>query len=252
MKKTLTIAAVASLAPISLVAQNNDSSSGFFPDWDSDNNADLTFWAPGMGDNPVRLTQIQGGGPGAQYIGNYTFYVIKGLSGQLTLGNRNNHDEFWQQNLNWHRPWSAPSWATFGFQINHRPYEQRALYLSVAGDRAGTSTGQVTQLLTEPVILESPSTYRQPITFVPHANAYFLPRGSGISNKTPSGSISLLADLYTEPIPPVGELGVDQEAVFDGETVTVNYSYSQGGREALELFYATGEGAPASISGGGN
>jgi len=176
MKKTLTIAAVASLAPISLVAQNNDSSSGFFPDWDSDNNADLTFWAPGMGNDPVRLTQIQGGGPGRQHIGSYTFYVIKGLSGQLTLGNRNNQDQYWQLNRSTFRPWTDSSWATFGFQINHRPYEQRALYLSVAGDRAGASTGQVTQLLTEPVILESPSTYRQPITFVPHANAYFLPR----------------------------------------------------------------------------
>lgn len=219
--------------------------------WDWNNNADIRFWAPGMGGNYIHLTQVQGGGPGPQFIGNYYLYVIKGISGSLTLGNRNLHDEYSQTGPN-QRPWSTTnSWATLGFGINHKNRTESALYLSVTGTEAGATTGTVTQLLPTPVVIKSRGKWDTSITFIPHVNPYFLPSGSGLSNKTPGGGITVLADIYTRPPEPTGELDTSSRSVFRGEPVTVFYNYDQGEDALRASSTSKGGSAPTGVLGGG-
>jgi len=251
MKTSLSLTAALIVSSAFATAQDSSipPSEDFSPSWDWNNNADLTFWAPGMGDSPVQMNQIQGGGNGAQYVGNYAFYVIKGISGRLTLGNRNQVDSYWRPATAYQSKWDGASWATFGFEINHRKYKDPALYLSVSGDQAGTSTGAVTKFLDTPIVITSRGNWDTSITFVPHGNAHFLPKGDGTSNKTPSGQLVVLADIYTEPPVPTGELEASKNIVFNGESVTISYEYDQGELALLQSSYSAGGSAPLIIDG---
>ena len=239
MKKALAIPLLLLSTSASSFAQN------------SDNNADLRFWAPGMGNSDIHLTQVQGGGPGPQYIGNYWAYVIKGFSGVLTLGNRNNNDEYWEPSKSYQRSWNGQSsWATFGFQINYQAYASDLLHLAVSGTEAGASTGAITTLLPQPLAIISRGNWDTSITFVPHVNPYFLPAGRGVSNKTPSGGMIILADIYTKPPEPTGQITLSKAWVFPTESVTVSYNYDQGEDALREGSSTLGGLAPFTISGG--
>ena len=220
--------------------------------WDWNNNADMQFYAPGMGNNPVIQTQVSGGGSGNQHIGSYYAYVIKGISGSLTLGNRNLHDEYSDTSSlpSYIRPWSASSWATFGFQINNTFFSQPELHLSVSGSSAGVSTGVVTQLLDSPLVLRSKGTSDVFITFVPHVNGFFLPSGEGISNRTPSGRLAVLADIYREPPEPTGKIMTSEVAVFPTQSITLSWEYDQGENALLEGSSSLGAPIPVSLEGG--
>lgn len=201
-----------------------------------------------MGNNPVVLRQIQGGGPGAQYVGNYYQYVIKGITGSLTLGNRNNHDAYSMPFAPFQRDWRGQqSWATFGFQVNNERFTNPALSLRVNGSRAGDSSGVVTQFLFNPVILRSRGSWDRSITFVPHANPYFLQNGSGISNKTPSGRLVVLADLYKKAPVPKGTLDVSQVFVFPSSSVVVSFDYDRGKDALLEGSHSLGGNTPFGV-----
>ncbi|MDP0492045.1 MAG: hypothetical protein Q7Q71_13435 [Verrucomicrobiota bacterium JB023] len=202
--------------------------------WDWNNNADVSFWAPGMGSTPIYMSQVQGGGPGPQYVGNYYAYVIKGISGTLTLGNRNLYDEYWEPSKSWQRSWNGKnSWATVGFQINSTYFTNPDLFFTVSGDHAGYSTGSVAKFLDEPIVIKSRGSWDTSITFVPHVNSWFIPAGNGVSNKTPSCQFMVIADLYRTAPELKGNLTVSKNWVFPSRSVTLSWDYDRGS-DAIE------------------
>ena len=202
--------------------------------WDWNNEADILFWAPGMGDTPIHMSQVQGGGSGPQYVGNYYAYVIKGIAGGITLGNRNLYDQYWQPQQSWQRDWAGQdSWATVSFQINSTYFSDPNLFFSISGDHAGASTGNITQMLAQPIVIKSRGSWDTSITFVPHVNGWFTPNGSGISNKTPSSRFVVLADLYRTAPELSGDLEVSSHSVQSGESVTLTWEYDRG-EDAIE------------------
>ena len=202
--------------------------------WDWNNEADVDFWAPGMGDSYIHMSQVQGGGPGPQYVGNYYAYVIKGIAGGITLGNRNLYDEYWQTALNWQRDWAGKdSWATVSFQLNNTYFTDPALFFTLSGDHAGATTGNLTQMLDQPIIIKSRGSWDTSITFVPHVNSWFVPNGSGISNKTPSSRFVVLADIYRTAPEVTGDLQVSSNWAQASESVTLTWEYDRG-EEAIE------------------
>ena len=220
--------------------------------WDWNNEADVSFWAPGMGDTPIHMSQVQGGGSGPQYVGNYYAYVIKGITGGITLGNRNLYDQYWQPSISWQSDWGGSnSWATVGFQINNYYFTNPHLYFTLSGDHAGASTGNLTQILDEPIIFKSRGNWDTSITFVPHVNPWFLPSGSGISNKTPSSRVVVIADLYRTAPEVTGDLQVSSHVVSSSEPVTLTWEYDRG-EEAIEGYEVPSNlQGPIAVDGGG-
>ena len=254
MKKLLTLTTAVMLAPTIASAQDTSfpPAADFVPDWDWNNNANMHFFAPGL-DDTVFQNQVSGGGRG-QFAGLYQFYVIKGISGRLTLGNADNNQRASEAVPYPHRgTWPGESWATYGFQINNRFYTEPELYLSVSGSEAGTTTGAVTKLLETPIILTTPSTHLVTIGFVPQINhSEFGDLGNrSSSNRSPSGQIVVLADIYTRPPEPSGDITVDPHVVFNGESVILSYEYDQGGAALLEVSYSAGGVTPLTLDGGG-
>ena len=187
----------------------------------------ISIWAPGM-DEP-QLLNSNDDALLLELKGSNWAYVIKGISGDVTLGNENEEGDFWVVGDADTGGWKGlKSWASAGLEVNGHACTETGAFFSVSGNEPGVMSSHTTTYFPNSYVLLADSEGKITISLAPLINSALCEEGKGIANANPTAHLSLLADIYRRPPETSGNLNSESEFSSRIQNVTLHWNFTQG------------------------
>lgn len=188
----------------------------------------ISIWAPGM-EEPQEFDSSDGQ---LEFVLDERCwaYVIKGMTGSITLGDENEEGEFFSlvDNNNDGGWGGQSSWASVGLGVNGSPLLDPEMFFSVTGDQPGASSDFTIASLEEWYVLQADSDGQLSIAFTPMINDALFPSGEGVVNVNPTVNLTLFADIYRNPPETSGDLRTSGLLASRTGRVTLSWDFTRG------------------------